>query len=147
MLLYLQLLHSLTGFASSLIAIFRVGFCVLGFLSILLDFLSWDKLTQKWHGPNAKQIAFLYKYTNLTTISAVMGVWSEFGLLKLRTCWRYHENLLLQKFNDMYTYLSSYFFFSLWHQWGCQRPFPFIWYELGLVWMVSNYYSCSSWSF
>jgi hypothetical protein len=26
---------------------FRLGFCVLNFLSILPDFLSWEKMTQK----------------------------------------------------------------------------------------------------
>ena len=89
------------------------------------------------------------------------------------TCRLYHENLLLQKFDDMYAQVLTQFFsasnimeavrgrflfygtklstlswkssftkgwrhvypgsytifFSLWHHGGCQRPFPFLWYE------------------
>ena len=31
-----------------------------------------------------------------------------FGLLKLKTCSLYHENLILQKFNDMYNQVLWY---------------------------------------
>ena len=34
----------------------------------------------------------------------------ESGLLKLKTCSFYRENLLLQKFNYMYTQVPKYFF-------------------------------------
>ena len=35
---------------------------------------------------------------------------TEFELLKLKTCSLYHENLLLQKFNDIITQVLKYFF-------------------------------------
>ena len=44
-----------------------------------------------------------WSMNNLTTISVVVGVSTESELLKLKPCSLYHENLLLQKFNDMYT--------------------------------------------
>ena len=47
---------------------------------------------------------------NLTTIPVVVGVSGKSGLLKLKTCSLYQENLLLQKFNDMYTQVLKYFF-------------------------------------
>ena len=39
---------------------------------------------------------------NLTTIPVVVGVLTESGLLKLKTCSLYHENL--QKSNDMISF-------------------------------------------
>ena len=65
---------------------------------------------------------------HLTTIPVVVGVSTEFEILKLRTCSIYHENLLLQKFKDIIQVLK-YFFFSLWHHGGCQRLFPFLWHD------------------
>ena len=47
---------------------------------------------------------------NLITIPAEPKILGEFGLLKLKTCWLYNENFLLQKFNDMYTQVLTYFF-------------------------------------
>ena len=47
---------------------------------------------------------------NLTTIPVVVGVQGLFEVLKLKTCSLYHENLHLQKFNDMYTQVLTYFF-------------------------------------
>ena len=41
-----------------------------------------------------------------TTISVELGVSSKFEVLKLKTCSLYHENLLLQKFNDMKKYFA-----------------------------------------
>ena len=38
---------------------------------------------------------------HLTTIPVVVGVSGSSSLLKLKTCSLYHENLLLQKFNEM----------------------------------------------
>ena len=40
---------------------------------------------------------------NLTNIPVVIGVSGKSDLLKLKTCALYHENLILQKFNDMIT--------------------------------------------
>ena len=37
----------------------------------------------------------------LTTITVVVGIQEEFEMLNLKTCSLYHENLLLQKVNDM----------------------------------------------
>ena len=47
---------------------------------------------------------------HLTTIPVQPKILGESGLLKLKTCSLYHENLLLQKFNDMYTQVLKYFF-------------------------------------
>ena len=47
---------------------------------------------------------------HLTTIPVELGFLWEFELLKLKTCSLYHENLLLQKLNDMYTQVLTYFF-------------------------------------
>ena len=69
---------------------------------------------------------------NLITIPAEPKILGEFGLLKLKTCWLYNENFLLQKFNDMYTQVLT-FFFSLWHHGGCQRSSPFLRYECYLT--------------
>ena len=52
-------------------------------------------------------------HPNLTTISVEPKILAEFVPLKLKTCSLYHENLLLQKFNDMYTRGSYIIFFSL----------------------------------
>ena len=46
----------------------------------------------------------------LTTIPVVVGVQTKSELLKLKTCSLYHENLLLQKFNDMITQVLKQFF-------------------------------------
>ena len=35
-----------------------------------------------------------YSVSHLTTISVEPKILGEFGLLKLKTCWLYHENLL-----------------------------------------------------
>ena len=43
------------------------------------------------------------KQEYLTTIPVEPKILTELGLLKLKTFSLYHENLLLQKFNDMYT--------------------------------------------
>ena len=45
-----------------------------------------------------------------TFIPVVVGISREFGLLKVKSCWLYHENLLFQNFNDMYTQVFTYFF-------------------------------------
>ena len=44
----------------------------------------------------------LWYIINLTTISVEPKILTESGLLKLKTCSLYHENLLLQKFNGIY---------------------------------------------
>ena len=41
---------------------------------------------------------------NLTTIPVVVRVVTKSGLLNLKTCSLYHENLLLQKSNDMISF-------------------------------------------
>ena len=50
------------------------------------------------------------KQEYLTTIPVEPKILTELGLLKLKTFSLYHENLLLQKFNDMYTQVLKYFF-------------------------------------
>ena len=47
---------------------------------------------------------------NLTTIPVEPKILGKSGLLKLKTCSLYHENLLLQKFNYMITQVLKYFF-------------------------------------
>ena len=52
---------------------------------------------------------FTWMGQNLTTITVVFGIKVPFVLLKLKICSLYHENLLLQKFNDMYTHALKFF--------------------------------------
>ena len=52
----------------------------------------------------------LIGYYYLTTIPVVVGIWGLSDLLKLETYSLYHENLLLQKFKDMYTQVLTHFF-------------------------------------
>jgi hypothetical protein len=56
-------------------------------------------------------IIFIYMRT---TISVVGGVLGEFEVLKLKTCSLYHDNLLLQKFNDMIAQVLKQFIFRFW---------------------------------
>ena len=68
----------------------------------------------------------LWYFINLTTIPVEPNIQTESGLLKLKTCSLYHENFLLQKFNDMYLYTQvlTYFFSAsdiLEAVWGCFR--------------------------
>ena len=44
---------------------------------------------------------------NITTIPVEQKILTKFGLLKLKTCSLYNENLLLQKFDDMITQVFS----------------------------------------
>ena len=46
----------------------------------------------------------------LTTIPVVVGVQTKSEILKLKTCTLYHENLLLQKFNDTVTQVLKIFY-------------------------------------
>ena len=46
-------------------AVSRFGFCVLNFLSILSDFLLWEKLTQKWLQPKAEQSMQSHCYSKI----------------------------------------------------------------------------------
>ena len=46
---------------------------------------------------------------NLTTIPVEPNILGEFGLIKLKTCSLYHENLLLQKFNDIPGFIHNFF--------------------------------------
>ena len=46
----------------------------------------------------------------LTTIPVVVEVQTKSEILKLKTCSLYHENLLIQKFNEMNTQVLKYFF-------------------------------------
>ena len=48
--------------------------------------------------------------SHITTISVEPKILGEFGLLKLKTFSLYHENLIIQNFNDMYTQGLTYFF-------------------------------------
>ena len=47
---------------------------------------------------------------HLTTITTGPGFQWDFVRLSLKTCSLYHENLLIQKFNEMYTQVPKYFF-------------------------------------
>ena len=49
-------------------------------------------------------------WLHLTTIPVEPKILTKFKVLKLKNCSLYHENLLLQKFNDMYTQVLKYFF-------------------------------------
>ena len=49
---------------------------------------------------------------NLITIPAEPKILGEFGLLKLKTCWLYNENFLLQKCNDIYNQVADAHFAS-----------------------------------
>ena len=71
----------------------RFGFCVLYFLSILSDFFSRGKLTQKWQEPKAEQFAK----------STILGQWNWCSIcwifkilkkLKLK-CWVFTNNSLI----------------------------------------------------
>ena len=53
---------------------------------------------------------FLWYECYLTTIPVEPKILGESEVLKLKTCSLYHDNLLLQKFNDMYTQVLTYFF-------------------------------------
>ena len=47
------------------------------------------------------------KQEYLTTIPVEPKILTGFEVLKLKTGSLYHENLLLQKFNDMYTHVLT----------------------------------------
>jgi hypothetical protein len=66
-----------------------------------------------WLNNNFMSLCLLVLLSTLTTINVVGGVSGEFEDLKLKTCWLYHENLLLQKFNDMITQVLKHFIISL----------------------------------
>ena len=66
---------------------------------------------------------------NLTTIPVVVGVQTESVPLKLNTCSLYHENLLLQKFNDMITQALKYFSSASDIMEAVRGHFRFLWYE------------------
>ena len=53
---------------------------------------------------------FLKDIVNLTTIPVELKILTTSEFLKLKTCSLYHENLLIQKFNDMNTQVLRYFF-------------------------------------
>ena len=69
-------------------------------------FCSFYNNNKRW---SLKQIFLnkIFDVYNLTTIPVVVGVSGKSVLLKLKTCSLYHENLLLQKFNDMYTQVPT----------------------------------------
>ena len=50
------------------------------------------------------------KLANLTTISVEQKILGEFGLLKLKTCSLYHENLFIQKVKVISTQVLNNFF-------------------------------------
>ena len=70
----------------------------------------------------------------------VVGVSTEFELLKLITCSLYHENLLLQKFNDMITQVLKLFFSASDIMEAVRGRFCFLWYE-GC--MIQESYCCA----
>ena len=76
----------------------------------------------------------------LTTIPIEPKILTEFGLLKLKICSLYHENLLLQKLNDMITQVLKYFFSTSDIMEAIMRPFLFLWYE-GCV--IQDSYCCA----
>ena len=64
----------------------RFRFCILIFLSIISDFLSWKKLTQKWQEPKAEQCAtlqFLHNKINQKTNFAKLPIAKWLFLVKV----------------------------------------------------------------
>ena len=55
-------------------------------------------------------LLYLAKIRYLTTITTVVGIQVLFVPSKLKICQLYHEKLLLQKVDDMYTQVLTYVF-------------------------------------
>ena len=66
---------------------------------------------------------------HLTTIGGCWYFDRTFGLERLKNLSLYNKIQLLQKFNITLEKVFKLFIFSLWNHGGCQRPFPFLWYE------------------
>ena len=90
----------------------RLRFCVFNFLSILSDFLSREKLTQKWHEPKAEQLLklqFLNDKIDQSTNFAKLPCAKWLFLYKLQVIYNYSA------------FGCIYFCISFSHERKCER--------------------------
>ena len=85
------------------------------------------------HGDCQRPFLFLWYECYQTTIPVELGFLWDFVFLKLKIV---HFIMKIFFYKSLMTCIPRFlhiFFFSLWHYGGCQRLFPFLWYECYLT--------------